>query len=65
MLRRIKSERPRAGLVESVAGWSARHRTAAIAAWLLLVVVAVMSSSLFPGAQVRSTDPGEAGAASG
>ncbi|WP_405612466.1 MMPL family transporter [Streptomyces sp. NBC_01508] len=61
MLRRIKSERPRAGLVESVAGWSARHRTAAIAAWLLLVVVAVMSSSLFPGAQVRSTDPGEAG----
>ncbi|MFE4495905.1 MMPL family transporter [Streptomyces niveus] len=61
MLRRIKSERPRAGLVESVAGWSARNRTAAIAAWLLLVVVAVLSTSLLPGGQVRSTEPGEAG----
>ncbi|MEV8409935.1 MMPL family transporter [Streptomyces niveus] len=61
MLRRIKSERPRAGLVESVAGWSAGNRTAAIAAWLLLVVVAVLSTSLFPGEQVRSTEPGEAG----
>lgn len=59
MLRRSKSERP--GLVESVAGWSARNRTAAIAAWLLLVVVAVMSSSLFPGEEARATDPGEAG----
>ncbi|WP_381794225.1 MMPL family transporter [Streptomyces niveus] len=59
MLRRIKSER--AGLVESVAGWSARNRTAAIAAWLLLVVMAVMSSSLFPGEEARATDPGEAG----
>ncbi|MFF2184304.1 MMPL family transporter [Streptomyces sp. NPDC058155] len=59
MLRRIKSER--AGLVESVAGWSARNRTAAIAAWLLLVVVAVLSSSLFPGEEARATDPGEAG----
>lgn len=65
MLRRIKSEPAEpaepAGLVESVAGWSASNRTAAIAAWLLLVVVAVMSSSLFPGEQVGSTDPGEAG----
>ncbi|MET9552973.1 MMPL family transporter [Streptomyces sp. NPDC006645] len=61
MLPRIKSERPPAGLVESVAGWSARNRTAAIAAWLLLVVVAVMSSSLLPGEEARATDPGEAG----
>lgn len=61
MLRRIKSERPHAGLVESVADWSARNRTAAIAAWLLLVVVAVLSTSLLPGDQVRSTEPGEAG----
>ncbi|TXL90969.1 MMPL family transporter [Streptomyces sp. IB2014 016-6] len=59
MLRRIKSER--AGLVESVAGWSARNRTAAIAAWLLLVAIAVMSGSLFPGEEARATDPGEAG----
>ncbi|MFE5666158.1 MMPL family transporter [Streptomyces niveus] len=61
MLRRIKSERPRAGLVESVAGWSARNRTAAIAAWLLLVVIAALSTSMLPGEQVRSTEPGEAG----
>ncbi|MEV0775739.1 MMPL family transporter [Streptomyces sp. NPDC050433] len=51
----------RPGLVESVAGWSARNRTAAIAGWLLLVVVAVMSSSFLPGDQVSATDPGEAG----
>lgn len=57
--RAAPADRP--GLVESVAGWSARNRTAAIAAWLLLVAVAVLSSSLFPGEQVRSTDPGEAG----
>lgn len=52
---------PRPGLVESVAGWSARNRTAAIAAWLLLVVLAVMSTALLPGEQVSATDPGEAG----
>ncbi|GGJ76415.1 exporter [Streptomyces camponoticapitis] len=76
MLRRIKSEperagragragpgedTPRAGLVEAIAGWSAGHRTAAIAGWLLLVVVAVMSTSFLPGEQVGATDPGEAG----
>ncbi|KIF76643.1 MMPL domain-containing protein [Streptomyces sp. 150FB] len=59
MLRRIKSER--AGLVESVAAWSAGHRAAAICGWLLVVVLALMSSALFPGEQRGATDPGEAG----
>ncbi|MET9518237.1 MMPL family transporter [Streptomyces sp. NPDC002994] len=58
------SGRPaRGGIVETVAGWSVRHRALAITGWLALVVVAVLSSTLISGHDARSTDPGGAGKA--
>lgn len=50
-------------LIERAAGWSVRHRIAAIAAWFALVVVAVLAGALLPGEDARSTDPGESGVA--
>ncbi|MFF5142327.1 MMPL family transporter [Streptomyces sp. NPDC013157] len=54
---------PARGVVESVAGWSVRHKGLAIAGWLALVIVAILSSALLSGSDARSTDPGEAGRA--
>ncbi|MFK0154431.1 MMPL family transporter [Streptomyces sp. NPDC090493] len=54
---------PARGVVESVAGWSVRHKGLAIAGWLALVIVAILSSALISGSDARSTDPGEAGRA--
>ncbi|MFI9581498.1 MMPL family transporter [Streptomyces sp. NPDC052236] len=61
MLPKIKSRQ--AGAVEAVSGWSARHPFRAITAWLLLVVVAVMSSALAGASPAPHSDPGEAGRA--
>ncbi|MFF4119399.1 MMPL family transporter [Streptomyces sp. NPDC001714] len=54
---------PARGVVETVAGWSVRHKGLAIAGWLALVIVAILSSALISGSDARSTDPGEAGRA--
>ncbi|KUJ64710.1 MMPL domain-containing protein [Streptomyces albus subsp. albus] len=50
-------------MVVAIAGWSARHRAAAITGWLALVVLAVLFGALAGGDGVRSVDPGEAGRA--
>ncbi|QKW51024.1 MMPL family transporter [Streptomyces buecherae] len=55
--------RVRPSLVASVAGWSARHRAAAITGWLALVVLAVLAGAMAGGQEARSVDPGEAGRA--
>ncbi|MGP3989470.1 MMPL family transporter [Streptomyces sp. 3N207] len=53
----------RRGMIEAVAVWSTRHRTLAISGWLVLVVLAVLSSMPVTGEPARSVDPGEAGRA--
>jgi len=50
-------------LVERIAGWSARHRKTALLGWLLLVVGAVMISSMLGSKNLNSYDPGQAGRA--
>lgn len=50
-------------LVERIAGWSVRHRAAAITGWLALVAVSVLAGPLLGLAPVNSTDPGESGRA--
>jgi RND superfamily putative drug exporter len=50
-------------VVERVAGWSARHRTAAIGGWLALVVTAVALGSVLGGGGPSTYDPGESGRA--
>jgi RND superfamily putative drug exporter len=50
-------------VVERVAGWSARHRKTALIGWLLLVVGAVMISSMLGSKNLNSYDPGQAGQA--
>ncbi len=53
--------RGRRPLVERVACWSARHRKAAVAAWLALVAAAFIAGQLGGGASVKQYDPGQAG----
>jgi RND superfamily putative drug exporter len=50
-------------VVERIAGWSARHRKTALFGWLLLVVGAVMISSMLGTKNLNSYDPGQAGRA--
>jgi RND superfamily putative drug exporter len=50
-------------VVERIAGWSARHRKTALFGWLLLVVGAVMISSMLGTKNLNSYDPGQAGGA--
>jgi len=50
-------------VVERIAGWSARHRKTALFGWLLLVVGAVMISSMLGTKNLNSYDPGQAGQA--
>ncbi|WP_198653800.1 MMPL family transporter [Actinocorallia populi] len=54
---------PLGPLVERIAGWSVRHRAAAITGWLALVAVSVLAGPLLGLAPVNSTDPGESGRA--
>ncbi|MEU1805213.1 MMPL family transporter [Streptomyces sp. NPDC019937] len=63
MLQKSKPGPAGPALVERIAGWSVRHRAAAIAGWFALVAVAVLASALMPGGTASSTDPGEAGRA--
>jgi putative drug exporter of the RND superfamily len=53
--------RSRKPLVERVACWSARHRKAAVAAWLALVAAAFIAGQLGGGTSVKQFDPGQAG----
>src|SRR5215831_10952062 len=53
----------RGPVVERIAGWSARHRKTALFGWLLLVVGAVMISSMLGTKNLNSYDPGQAGRA--
>jgi RND superfamily putative drug exporter len=55
--------RTSAPVVERVASWSARHRKTALFGWLLLVVGAVMISSMLGSKNLNSYDPGQAGQA--
>ena len=55
--------RTSAPVVERIAGWSARHRKTALFGWLLLVVGAVMVSSMLGSKNLNSYDPGQAGQA--
>ena len=54
------AERP---VVERIAGWSARHRAAAILGWLTLVVAAFAVGQLLPARNVPSYDAGQSGRA--
>ena len=55
--------RSRPPLVECVAGWSARHRAAAIVGWLGFLLAAFISGQFVTGASVQQYDPGQAGQA--
>ncbi len=59
MLRKIKSRRD--GPVAALSDWSARHPFRATAAWIVLVVAAVLSGALLGGTPAGHSDPGEAG----
>ncbi|MER6950689.1 MMPL family transporter [Nonomuraea sp. NPDC000554] len=60
MLPESKSRGPS---VERIAGWSVRHRVAAITGWFALVIVSVLASTVLGLDSVQSTDPGESGRA--
>ena len=53
--------RPRAPLVERVAGWSARHKKVAVFGWLLMVAVIFVFSQLMGSRNLPVYDPGQAG----
>src|SRR5690348_12486872 len=55
--------RTSAPMVERIAGWSGRHRKTALFGWLLLVVGAVVISSMLGTKNLNSYDPGQAGRA--
>ena len=58
--RRRRVRRP---AVEAVAGWSARHRKAAVFGWLFLVAAVFAVSQLMGSRNLPSYDPGQAGQA--
>jgi RND superfamily putative drug exporter len=49
--------------VERIAGWSARHKKAAVAGWLLLVAVVFVAGHALGTKAVPAYDPGQAGQA--
>ena len=53
----------RAPAVERIAGWSARHRKAAIFGWLLMVAVIFTAGQLMGSRNLPDFDPGQAGQA--
>ena len=53
----------RAPAVEPIAGWSARHRKAAIFGWLLMVAVIFTAGQLLGSRDLPDFDPGQAGQA--
>ena len=55
--------RPRGPMVERIACWSARHRVAVIAGWLVLAVLALLSGHLLGTQSQPQYDPGQSGVA--
>ena len=55
--------RPRAPMVERIACWSARHRIAVIAGWLVLAAVALLGGHLLGTQSQPQYDPGQSGQA--
>ena len=60
---RVPRRRGRPPVVEHIAGWSARHRKAAILGWLGFLLAAFISGQFVSGASVQQYDPGQAGQA--
>ncbi|ANZ41365.1 hypothetical protein BBK82_40810 [Lentzea guizhouensis] len=50
-------------VVARISRWSARHRVAALLAWVGLVAVSLLAAVLVSGPDAPNTDPGEAGRA--
>ena len=55
--------RPRRPVVERIAGWSSRHRKAAVFGWLLLVAALFMAAQAVGTKNLPSYDPGQSGRA--
>src|ERR1700722_4562725 len=58
-----RAPRPRAPIVERIAGWSARHRKTAVLGWLVLVAAVFMAGHSLPAKNVPSYDAGQSGRA--
>jgi putative drug exporter of the RND superfamily len=58
-----RAARTRPPIVERIAGWSARHRKAAVGGWFLLVVAVVVGGHMIPATNVQSYDAGQSGQA--
>ena len=58
-----ESARPRTGLTERVAGWSAAHRKTAVFGWLLLVAALFMAGQVLGSKNLPQYDLGQAGQA--
>ncbi len=61
--RRPGERRPRGPMVERIACWSARHRIAVIAGWLILAVLALLGGHLLGTQSQPQYDPGQSGQA--
>jgi putative drug exporter of the RND superfamily len=55
--------RSRPPIVESIAGWSARHRKTAVLGWFLLVIAVFVGGHMIPSTNVPSYDAGPSGQA--
>jgi RND superfamily putative drug exporter len=60
---REQPRRPRAPVVERVAGWSARHRKTAVLGWLVLVAAVFIAGQMLSAKNLPSYDAGQAGQA--
>jgi RND superfamily putative drug exporter len=58
-----KRRKARTPVTERVAGWSARHRKAAVLGWLLLVIAVFMAGQAIGSASLNQYDAGQAGQA--
>jgi RND superfamily putative drug exporter len=54
---------PRGGIIERIAGWSARRPGLAILIWFGLVVASILLSAMVPGNDASNFDAGESGQA--
>ena len=61
--RHRREPRPRAPIVERVAGWSARHRKTAVLGWLALVAAVFVFGQMLPAKNLPSYDAGQSGQA--
>src|ERR1700734_922818 len=58
-----RAPRPRAPIVERIAGWSARHRKTAVLGWFVLVVAVFVGTHMIQATNVQSYDAGQSGRA--